>query len=89
MFLPLLLAIWLFLVLASLAVSDRGLYLLQACVSALLKDQFSLEGFGYGELWGKGSAPGVQTETGRILFLDVIWFLCPDGSRQVTLGSGI
>ena len=44
MFLPLPLAIWLSLVLAGLAVSDCGLSLLQACVSVLLGDQFSLGG---------------------------------------------
>ena len=43
MFLPLLLIIWLSLVLAALAVSDCGLSILQACVSELLGDQFSLE----------------------------------------------
>jgi hypothetical protein len=46
MFLPLLIAIWLSLVLAGLSVSDCGLFLLQACVSVLLGDQFSL-----GEIW--------------------------------------
>ena len=46
MFLPLLISIWLSLVLAGLAVSDCGLSLLQACVSALLGDQFSL-----GAIW--------------------------------------
>ena len=44
MFLPLPLAIWLYLVLAGLAVSDCDLSLLQACVSVLLEDQFSLGG---------------------------------------------
>jgi hypothetical protein len=39
-FLPI--AIWLSLVLAGLAVSHCGLSLLQACVSILLGDQFSL-----------------------------------------------
>ena len=45
-FLSLPFAIWLSLVLAGLAVSDCGLSLLQACVSVLLGDQFSL-----GEIW--------------------------------------
>ena len=46
MFLNLSFAIWLSLVFAGLAVSDFGLSLLQACVSVLLEDQFSL-----GEIW--------------------------------------
>ena len=41
MFLPLLLAIWLSLVLASLVVSDYGFSVLQAYVSVLLGDKFS------------------------------------------------
>ena len=44
MFLPLPLDTWLSLVLVGLAVSDCGLSLLQACVSVLLGDQFSLGG---------------------------------------------
>ena len=44
MFLLLPLTSWLSLVLAGLAVSDCGLSLLQACVSVLLGDQFSLGG---------------------------------------------
>ena len=44
MFLCLPFAIWLSLVLAGFAVSDCGLSLLQACVSVLLGDQFSLGG---------------------------------------------
>ena len=46
MSLPLPLAIWLSLSLAGLANSDCGLSFLQACVSVLLGDQFSL-----GEIW--------------------------------------
>ena len=49
MFFPLPLGIWLSLVLAGLAISDCGLSLLQACVSALLGYQFSLGGIW---LWG-------------------------------------
>ena len=58
MFLPLPLAIWLSLVLAGLAVSDCGLSFLQACLSELLGDQFSLGGIWVwtavvqGQLWG-------------------------------------
>ena len=58
MFLPLPLTIWLSLVLAGLAVSDCDLFLLQACVSELLEDQFSLGGIwvwrsvAQGQLWG-------------------------------------
>ena len=44
MFLLLPLATWISLVLVGLAVSDCGLSLLQACVSVLLGDQFSLGG---------------------------------------------
>jgi hypothetical protein len=46
------------------------------------------EEFGYEELWHRVSS-GVQTETGRILSQPVPWFLCPDGSRKVSLGPGI
>ena len=52
------LAIQFSLVLAGLAVSDYGLSLLQACVSVLLGDQFSLGGIcvwravAQGQLWG-------------------------------------
>ena len=67
MFLPLLLSIWLSLVLASLAVlADCGLSLLQACVSVLLGDQFSLLGIWVWELWHRLNL-GVHTETRRIL----------------------
>jgi hypothetical protein len=58
MFLPLPFAIWLSLVLTGLAVSDCGLSLLQASVSVLLGDQFSLGGIYVwravvqGQLWG-------------------------------------
>jgi hypothetical protein len=44
MLLPLPLNIWLSLVLADLAVSDSGLSLLQAYVSIVLGEQFSLGG---------------------------------------------
>jgi hypothetical protein len=70
MFLPLLLAISLSLVLVGLAVSDCGLFLLQACVSVLLGYQLSLGGIwvwgavAQGHLWGAdgnlvGSCPGL------------------------------
>ena len=58
MFLCLPFAIWLSLVLAGLAVSNFGLSLLQACVSVLLGDQFSLGGIwvwravAQGQFWG-------------------------------------
>ena len=71
-----------FSVVADLTVSDCGLSLLQACVSALLGDQFSWGEFGYGELWHRVSS-GVHTETRRILFPAVPWFLCPYGSGRV------
>ena len=57
MFLYLPFATWLNLVLASLAVSECGLSLLQACVSVLLGDQFTLGGIWVwralvqGQLW--------------------------------------
>ena len=63
MFLPLPLTIWLSLVLAGLAISDCALPLLQACVSELLGDQFSLGGIwvwravAQGQLWGAEGNP--------------------------------
>jgi hypothetical protein len=62
MFLPLSLNVWLSLVLDGLAVSDCCLFLLQACVSVLLGDQF-FPGVGGNlgmESCGIGSAPGTD-----------------------------
>ena len=47
-----------------------------------------LEEFGYREMWYRVSFR-VQTETWRILFPAVPWFLCPDGSGMVPLGPWI
>jgi hypothetical protein len=52
-----------------LAVSDCGLFLLQAWEARSLWEEF-----GYRELWHRTSF-GVQTETRRILSLAVPWFL--------------
>ena len=46
------------------------------------------EEFGYEELLHSISS-GLQMETGRILSQALPWFLCPDGSVRVPLGSGI
>ena len=84
--LPLPLTIWLSLVLAGLAVSDYGLYLLQACVSVLLGDQFSPGGIWVWRTMAQDQLQ-VQTETGRILPQADPQFLCPEGSGQVPLSS--
>ena len=81
-FLPLPFTIWISLLLAGLALSDCDFSLLQACVLVFLGDQFFLREIWVwravvqNQLWG-------QTETGSILYPDVSWFLCPDGSGQV------
>ena len=54
-----------------------------SCETISLRDEF-----GYGGLWHRVSSR-VQTETWRILSLFVLWFLWPDKSGLVPLGSGI
>ena len=75
MFLSLLLAIWLFLVLAGLVVFDCGLSLLQAYVSELQETSSLQEEFEYGQLWHRISS-GVQMEPGRILGSVVLMDFC-------------
>ena len=95
MFLPLPLTIWLSLVLAGLAVSDCGLSLLQACVSVLLGDQFSLGGIwvwravAQGQLWGadrnqKDPVPGCS-------LVPVSWWLWagPSWARNLSRSGGL
>ena len=60
MFLLLPLNIWLSLLLADLTVSDCGLFLLQAYVSALLGDQLSQGGIWDEELWYRGQLWGTD-----------------------------
>ena len=79
MFLPLPLAIWLSLVLAGLAVSDCGLSLLQACVSVLLGDQFSLGGIWVWRAVAQGQLQA-QMETRRIPSQAAPQFLCSGGN---------
>jgi hypothetical protein len=88
MFFPLPLAIWLSLVLAGIAVSDCGLSLLQACVSVLLGDQFSVGGIWVWRVVAQRQLRG-SDRTGRILSQVVPWFLCPERSGQVPLGAGV
>jgi len=64
------LAICLSLLLSGLAVSDSGLTLLQACVSALLGDQLSPRG-----MWAEAQSQlRVPTETGRIFFQTALFW---------------
>jgi hypothetical protein len=85
MLVPLPLAICLSLVLAGLAVSDCGLSLLQAYLSVVLKDQFSLGGILVLRSVAPGQLRGAERNQ-KILSLAVPWFLFPDG--RVPLGPG-
>ena len=89
MFLLLPLTIWLSLVLAGLAVYNCGSTPPCKPVCQYSSETRSLwMEFGYGELWHRIRSR-VQMETRKILSLAVPWFLCPDGSGQVLLQSGI
>jgi hypothetical protein len=84
MYLPLPVTIWLSVVLAGLGGSNWGLSLLQALVSLLLVDQFSLEVICVWRAVTQGQLRGVDRNRKNPV-PTVPWFLCPN----VFLGPGI